>query len=54
MRASAPYHAHIYYSDGDRAPAEALRGRFLAMQPQVLFVGRMMNRGVGPQPNPQF
>ena len=54
MRASAPYHAHVYYSDGGRAAAEALRDRFLASQPQVLFVGRMMDRGVGPHPLPQF
>ena len=54
MRASAPFHAHIYYSDADRAPAEALRDRFSAMQPQVLFVGRMMDEGVGPHPIAQY
>jgi DOPA 4,5-dioxygenase len=54
VRASAPYHAHIYYSDEDRPAAEALRDRFLAMQPQVLFVGRMMDCGVGPHPLAQY
>ena len=54
MRASAPYHAHIYYSDADRAAAEALRDRFLAMKPQVLFVGRMIDQGVGPHPIAQY
>ena len=54
MRASAPYHAHVYYSDDDRASAKALRDRFSAMQTQVLFVGRMMDEGVGPHPIAQF
>ena len=54
MKASAPFHAHIYYSNDDRAAAEALRDRFSAMQPQVLFVGRMMDEGVGPHPIAQF
>ena len=54
MKASSPYHAHIYYSEDGRALAEGLRDRFLAMQPDVLFVGRMMDRGVGPHPVPQF
>lgn len=49
----APYHAHIYYSDGERAAAEALRGRFAAMT-GVLFVGQMTDRGVGPHPIPQY
>ena len=54
MKAGAPYHAHIYYSEGDRAAAEALRDRFLAMPSQVLFVGRMMDSGVGPHPIAQY
>ena len=54
MRASAPYHAHIYYSDDERAAAEALRDRFLTVPSQVLFVGRMMDQGVGPHPIAQF
>ena len=54
MRASAPYHAHIYYSEDDRAAAEALRDRFLAAPAQVLFVGRMMDKGIGPHPIAQY
>ena len=54
MRASAPFHAHIYYSDDDRPAAEALRNCFLDMQPIVLFVGRMMDEGVGPHPIAQY
>ena len=54
MRAIAPYHAHIYFTDDDRADAEALRDRLLAMRPEILFVGRMIDRGVGPHPVPQF
>jgi aromatic ring-cleaving dioxygenase len=51
---SAPYHAHIYYSDAERPAAEALRADFTAGRPEVLFVGRMMDRGVGPHPIPQY
>ena len=49
----APYHAHIYYSDIDRAAANALRDRF-STQPEILFVGAMTDRGVGPHPIPQY
>jgi len=52
--ADAPYHAHIYYTDADRAVAAALRDRFSAGDPEVLFVGRMMDQGVGPHPIPQY
>ncbi len=51
---SAPYHAHIYYSDEEAPAALALRSLFLAGQPEVRFVGRMTDRGVGPHPVPQF
>ncbi len=44
----APYHAHIYYSAEELSAATALRGAFVASGPPVLFVGRMMDRGVGP------
>jgi aromatic ring-cleaving dioxygenase len=50
----APFHAHIYYTDDDRAAASTLHGKFAAGRPEVLFVGRMMDRGVGPHPIPQF
>jgi DOPA 4,5-dioxygenase len=54
VRAGAPFHAHIYYSDGDRPAAEALRNEFAAGRPLVLFVGQMIDRGVGPHPIPQY
>jgi DOPA 4,5-dioxygenase len=54
VRASAPFHAHIYFSENDRTAAEALRDRFLAVPSHVLFVGRMMDRGVGPHPIAQY
>jgi aromatic ring-cleaving dioxygenase len=54
VRAIAPYHAHVYFCEEDRAAAEALRDRFAAKQPVILFVGRMMDCGVGPHPIPQF
>ena len=50
---NAPYHAHIYYSDDDRAAASALRDRF-ATESGILFVGAMTDRGVGPHPIPQY
>ena len=49
----APFHAHIYYSVGQRAAAEALCEEF-RRAPEVLFVGRMMDGPVGPHPLPQF
>ena len=53
MVASALYHAHIYYSAQQRASADELR-KTLSGDPQILFVGRMMDRPVGPHPLPQF
>ncbi|HYJ52107.1 MAG TPA: DOPA 4,5-dioxygenase family protein [Allosphingosinicella sp.] len=53
----APYHAHIYYSAGERATAEVLRGDFARTAEAggpILFVGRMMDSGVGPHPIPQY
>ena len=49
----APYHAHIYYSDEERARAERLRADFRD-NPEILFVGQMTDRAVGPHPIPQF
>lgn len=49
----APYHAHIYYSDDERLVAEALRAQF-ARRREILFVGEMTERGVGPHPIPQY
>src|SRR5690349_6253882 len=50
---AAPWHAHIYYTDSDRAVAEALRDEFRTY-PEVVFVGQMTDRGVGPHPIPQY
>ena len=49
----SPYHAHIYYAAGERAAAQALRDAFVD-EPAILFVGRMMDEGVGPHPIPQY
>jgi aromatic ring-cleaving dioxygenase len=49
----APWHAHIYYSAGQRPQARFLRERFEA-QEGILFVGDMIDRGVGPHPIPQY
>ncbi len=49
----APFHAHIYYSEAERPIAETLREEFIA-HADVLFVGQMTDRGVGPHPIPQF
>lgn len=53
IRAGAPYHAHIYYSAGERDAAEALRNDFSSM-PEILFVGSMTDRPLGPHPIAQF
>ena len=49
----APFHAHIYYSAEERASAERLRDDF-ASRPEILFVGQITDRGVGPHPIPQY
>jgi DOPA 4,5-dioxygenase len=53
MAAAAPFHAHIYYTAEDRSAAEKLRDDFRA-NGEVLFVGRMTDRAVGPHPIPQY
>src|SRR5437762_6018666 len=53
MESDAPYHAHIYCSPEQRGTAEALQHEF-GRSPDILFVGRMMDRPVGPHPLPQF
>jgi DOPA 4,5-dioxygenase len=50
----APWHAHIYYTDTQREAAAALRARFRSLGESILFVGRMMDEGVGPHPIPQY
>ncbi|HVR91612.1 MAG TPA: DOPA 4,5-dioxygenase family protein [Novosphingobium sp.] len=57
--AEAPYHAHIYYDDAQRAAAAALRDQFIGLtapgsNPHIRFVGQMVDRGVGPHPVPQY
>jgi len=49
----APYHAHIYYSAGERPAAEALREAFTGAA-GVLFVGRLTDGKAGPHPIPQY
>lgn len=55
----APWHAHIYFTTDQRVAAAALRDTFIGMadaadDPVILFVGRMMDIGVGPHPIPQY
>lgn len=50
----APWHAHIYYSTVQRDAAAALRDRLGRLTEAVIFVGRMMDGGVGPHPIPQY
>ena len=56
---AAPWHAHIYFTAAERPAAAALRDSFLRLaetggEPEILFVGRMMDEGVGPHPLPQY
>jgi len=55
----APYHAHIYYDLDDRGTAERLHQEFskstgLGDLANLLFVGEMRDKKVGPHPKPQF
>ncbi len=59
MADDAPWHAHIYYTDEDRDAADALRELFASLAGPgadsiIVFVGRMMDQGVGPHPLPQY
>ncbi|MDK2761801.1 MAG: DOPA 4,5-dioxygenase family protein [Sphingopyxis sp.] len=49
----APYHAHIYYDDGERAAAAALRADF-GRDDAILFAGQMTDTGVGPHTIAQY
>jgi DOPA 4,5-dioxygenase len=53
MSDRAPFHAHVYFDAASRAAAESLRRGFEA-SPDVLYVGAMRDRPVGPHPLPQF
>jgi aromatic ring-cleaving dioxygenase len=50
---AAPWHAHIYFTERDRAEAEALRTNFAA-DPAILFTGTMTQGPAGPHPIPQY
>ena len=49
----APYHAHIYFTEGQHSAAKELRARFEG-EPNVVFVGAMTAGKAGPHPLPQF
>jgi len=55
----APYHAHIYHEPQQRAASDALHARLAELQvsgemPDLLMVGKLRERPVGPHPLPQF
>lgn len=50
----APYHAHVYFQEGERAAASRLRELLAGMPEHVRFVGKMTWNAVGPHPIPQF
>jgi DOPA 4,5-dioxygenase len=54
-----PFHAHIYYDASDRSAAEQLHSELRAKEGtgdlvDVIFVGEMTHRAVGPHPVPQY
>ena len=54
-----PFHAHIYYEASDRSVAEQLHCELQAKKGtgelvDVIFVGEMRDRAVGPHPIPQY
>jgi aromatic ring-cleaving dioxygenase len=49
----APYHAHIYFTGGQRQTAAGLREQFRT-NPEICFVGRMTDGPAGPHPIPQY
>lgn len=59
MSDSAPWHAHIYFTPGQRAAAAALRQRMLQPGPDdafnaLCFVGDLREGKTGPHPSSQF
>lgn len=59
MTDDAPFHAHIYFTDPDRARAIELHGRFRGLtdreaHPRIFYTGQMADGPVGPHPLPQF
>jgi DOPA 4,5-dioxygenase len=54
-----PFHAHIYYDAADRSVAEQLHSELRTRKAtgdlgDVIFVGEMTDRPVGPHPIPQY
>jgi aromatic ring-cleaving dioxygenase len=54
-----PFHAHIYYEASDRSAAAQLHSDLKAKKgtgdlTEVIFVGEMTDRAVGPHPIPQY
>jgi len=49
----APYHAHIYFDEAERAVAVELREGF-ARDSAILFVGEMTDGAAGPHPIAQY
>jgi aromatic ring-cleaving dioxygenase len=49
----APYHAHIYFDDAERAAATELRDGF-SHDAAILFVGDMTDGAAGPHPIAQY
>ena len=57
--ANEPFHAHIYYEAFDRSTAQQLHSELQAKKGtgdlvDVIFVGVMTDRAVGPHPIPQY
>ena len=58
---TAPCHAHVYYDldTGSLSTAERLHRQFMALRasgatPDLVLVGKMYGKSVGPHPKPQF
>ena len=54
-----PYHAHVYFDGSSLPQAQRLHQQLNDMQaggalPDLILVGRMYDKGVGPHPKPQF
>jgi DOPA 4,5-dioxygenase len=53
IQPDAPYHAHIYFDDAERAVAAELREEF-GRDSAILFVGDMTDGAAGPHPIAQY
>jgi aromatic ring-cleaving dioxygenase len=59
MKPDAPYHAHVYYDAATRAAAQRLQETMRRLHAggelaDLVFIGEMRDRNVGPHPKPQF